>query len=344
MYFFEAQNLSNLTVPASVGLSRSSGCYHLPNPIFDEVDHRRTTNLVTAVVNAILSPFAVAANFLIIFVICKKTSLHSPSNLLLGCLAISDLLVGVVVQPSYVAYRLLENQHGFVPCSVGMLYSTGFYVCYGVSFMTLCTISCERLLALFYHLRYLTIVCRDRVMKAVLLIWFVNILLTFLQWAHNYTFRAIHLGVWVASLLIAFATQCRILPIIRHHHRQIRQFNPTSLGTRQMQIKLAINIASIIAIYFAFNLPVLIITTSHQIVSGHIESYNFYSWAETVAFINSSVNPLVCMWRVKNIRNAITGLTIGTKLNRPQVRKDKTFRDVHIDDVVLVRFRQITPQ
>ena len=338
-----ARNLT--TVSPSMGPTRDSACFHLPDPQFDAFYHRRTANLVTAAVNVILSPFAVAANFLILFIISKLSSLHTPSNLLIACLAISDILVGLVVQPSYVAYRLLENQYGFVPCSVRMLYSTGFYVCYGVSFMTLCTIGCERLLALLCHLRYLEIVCRDRVVKAVLLIWFVNISLTFLQWAHNDTFRAIHLGLWVLSLLIAVATQCRIIPIIRHHQGQIRNLNPTHCSSRQMQIKLAMNIASILTIYFALNLPVLVIAIYHQVVTKQISSYNLYSWAETVAFTNSSLNPLVCLWRVRSIRNGITGLRIWRRLQlgRRRLRNVKTPGAIPKDqDLDLVRFRQIT--
>lgn len=296
---------------------------------------------MTGVVNAVLSPFAVAANLLIVFVIYRKISLQTSSNLLLGCLAVSDFLVGLVVQPSYVAYRLLENQSGFVPCAVRKLFSTGFYVLYGVSFMTLCTISCERLLSLLYHLRYHDIVNHRRVMKTVLFIWLVNILLMFLQWANNHTFRGIHLSLWLVSLLIAASTQCRILPIIWHHQRQIRQFHSKSFA-RHMQIKLAVNIALIIAIYFAFNLPVLVITISHQIVTGHIESYNFYSWAETVAFVTSSVNPLVCFWRVRTIRSAITGYL--PKLGRNGETEDKRFRELpNGNEVALVRFLHITP-
>ena len=314
-----------------------SSCYHLLDPEFDEAYQRWTTNLVTAVVNAVLSPFAVVANIFITFVIYRKTGLQTPSNLLLGGLAVSDTLVGLLVQPSYVAYRLLENQNGFVPCAIRMLFSKAFYTCYGVSFMMLCTISCDRLIALLYHLRYRSIVNRQRVLKTVLCVWLVNILLKLLQWANNFIFRGIHLSLWLASLFIAVATQCRILPIIRHHQRQIQQLHSMS-ASRQMQIKLAINIASIIAIYCALNLPVLVIATSHEIVKSHIESYNVYSWAETVAFMTSTVNPLVCFWRVKTIRNAI-------KEFLPRLRtKEKKFGELPSNNhVVLVRFRHITP-
>ena len=156
-------------------------CFHLPDAKFDVFQQRAKTNLVTGVVNAVLWPFAVVANLLIVFVISSRASLQSPSNILLACLAISDLQVGILVQPSYVAYRLLENAHGFVPCAVRMLYSTGFYVYYGVSFTTLSAVSCERLLALIFHLRYYAYVRPGRVLKTAIFIWFVNILFTALQ-------------------------------------------------------------------------------------------------------------------------------------------------------------------
>ena len=339
MQFSTDFNLDNISIMATAPTRESAGyCFHLPDPEFDKFHQRKATNLVTGVLNAVLSPFAVTANGLIVFVIWKRTSLQTPSNVLLACLAISDILVGLFVQPGYVAYRLLENAYGFVPCAVRMFFSTGFYVCYGVSFMTLCAISCERLMAIMYPLRYLQFVRRERVLKTALFIWFINILLTFLHWAHNYVFRGIHLGMWFLSFFTAVITQFRILPIIIRHQRQIKNYHST-FSQRQMQIKLAINIASIVAIYFAFNLPVLLVTTLHQLVSvGQIDSYNFYSWAETAAFVNSSLNPLVCVWRVKKIGQAIRG--IFPKAVR---RSGEILNEIpNNDDVVLVSFKKIT--
>ena len=86
-----------------------------------------------------------------------------------------------------------------------------------------------------------------------------------------------------------------------------------------MQIKLAINIASIVAVYVMFNLPVLLVTLSHQFLFRHIDSYNFYSWTETAAFANSSLNPLVCIWRVKAIRKAIA--EVLPKLGKMEIRQ-----------------------
>ena len=337
---FSSGNFSKTTASSTVDSSNSS-CFHLLDPKFDKIHHRKATNLVTGVINAVLFPFAVIANVFIIFVISRKRSLQTPSNVLLACLAISDLFVGLVVQPSYVAFRLLENANGFVPCAVRMLYSMGFYMCYGVSFMTLCAISCERLLTLMYPLRYQEFLGGERVLKTAVFIWLVNIVLTLLQWAHNDIPKGIHLCLWLVSLFIAVVAHCRIIPIIIRHQRQINQYHSIT-SQRQMQIKLAINIASIVAIYFAFNLPVLLITKLHQIVFRRIDSYNFYSWAETAVFLNTSVNPLVCIWRVKAIRNAIRD--IFSNRRRLGGRSRKIFSEIpNNNKVFLVRFRNITP-
>ena len=73
------------------------------------------------------------------------------------------------------------------------MYSNGFYVYYDVSLMTLCAISCERLIALIYPLRYFQIVRHKRVLKTIVFIWLINMLLTSLHMVpdHKVDFRGI---------------------------------------------------------------------------------------------------------------------------------------------------------
>jgi hypothetical protein len=65
------------------------------------------------------------------------------------------------------------------------------------------------------------------------------------------------------------------------------------------------NIAYIVGIYFFFNIPVLFVTIYHQIASGSLGTYDFYSWTETIAFCNSAINPFVCIWKSRVIRKAV---------------------------------------
>lgn len=284
-------------------------CFHLPDPTFQQAQHRYRSNLITGVINAIFVPFSATTNSLVFLAILLSPSLRSaPSCLLIACLALSDFLVSVIVQPTYVAYRLNENLYGYVNCAVRVLYANVFYICYGVSFMTLSAISFERYLALRLHLRYEGLVTVKRVLLFAMFIWFLNIALTSLQWARiNTIARGLHLFSWFVSLFVAGISQFKIHLIVRRHCHQIRKQQWASSGNQnfRMQIKLAVSVAYIVGIYFLFNLPVLVVTTYHQIVNGHITSYDYYSWSETVAFLNSFFNPLVCCWRSQDIRKAV---------------------------------------
>ncbi|XP_031573076.1 melanocyte-stimulating hormone receptor-like [Actinia tenebrosa] len=281
-------------------------CFFLPDAEFEKIYLRYKSNLITAIINAVFAPVAVAANLVVAFVIFRSPHLRRPSTFLLGCLAICDLLVGLLEQPSYVAFRLLENHINYVPCSIRMLYSTGFYICYGVSFMTLSAISCERFVALALHLRYQELVTTRRVFRIVILIWSTDIVLTALQWAGiNTVIRAIHLVLWCTCLVSSGFIHYRIARIVRRHQKLIKMQQQTTSSRYKRQTKLAMNIAYIVGIYFFFNIPVLFVTIYHQIASGSLSTYDFYSWTETIAFCNSAINPFVCIWRSREIRKAV---------------------------------------
>ena len=294
---------------------KSSKCLFLPDPTFDKAETRHGSNLATAVVNCVLFPVAILFNSLVLYVICKKPSLRRPSNIFIGCLALSDLLVGLVVQPSYVAYRLGENSSNFVSCAIRMTYSFGFYICYGISFMTLSAVSCERYIALRLHLRYNEIVTTARVFKVISLIWILDILLTLFQFfglidTHNNTIiRATQLGLWMICLVMTCVVSLKTLKIVQRHRQQIAYVQKITCpsngtGAYLSQAKIAISVAYIVGVYILFNLPVLMVTIYHQLAKGEM-SYNVYSWTETIAFLNSSLNPVVCCWKHSEIRRHV---------------------------------------
>jgi len=115
-------------------------CYHLPDPTFHQASQRYTMNLVTAIINIVTAPFAVIVNALVVTAIFSCNRLRTPLNLFIACLALSDVFVGLTAQPGYITYRLMENQRRSVPCFVRIVYCAAFYVCFGVSFMTLCAV------------------------------------------------------------------------------------------------------------------------------------------------------------------------------------------------------------
>ena len=286
----------------------TSSCFHLPDPSFDRVSERFLVNLLTAIINIISSPFAVILNLLITIAIFNNTLLRTPSNLLIGCLALSDILVGLTVQPGYITFRLMENQHRTVPCFVRVMYSNAFYICCGVSFMTLTAVSYERFVAVRLYARYNNVFSSKRAVKYILAIWMFNVSLTSLQWVGiNNVSRATHLLVWFLSLLLSGAANVGMVLVWRRHRRQVQLHigHITNFQWRQRQEKLTKTVSFIVGFYLLFNIPVLFVTIYHQILKQDIKTYNHYSWAETLAFLNSCTNPSICLWKNRQIRQKI---------------------------------------
>ena len=282
-------------------------CYHLPDPTFHQASQRYTTNLVTAIINIVTAPFAVIVNALVVIAIFRCNRLRTPVNLFIACLALSDVFVGLTAQPGYITYRLMENQRRSVPCFVRIIYCTAFYVCFGVSFTTLCAVSYERFVAVRLRLSYNTFYSSRRVLKYMLGIWTLNILLASVQWAKiNRAARGTHLILWLILPLVSGATQVRILVIVRQNRRQLQvQLQVAENRQRPREVKLAKCVCVIVGIHLLSNFPVLFVTIYHQILRLDLQSYNHYSWTETLAFLNSLSNPVICLWKNRQIRQKV---------------------------------------
>ncbi|XP_078354491.1 sphingosine 1-phosphate receptor 1-like [Oculina patagonica] len=301
-----------------------SSCFHLPDPDFDKVSERFTMNLATAIINIIASPLAVISNSLIVIAIFSSSRLRTPSNLFIGCLALSDVFVGLAVQPGYICFRLMENQHRSVPCFVRVIYSNAFFVCCGVSFMTLSAVTYERLVAVRLRARYNDVFTAKRVLKFMAAIWIVNIILTSLQWAGiSDISKGIHYIIWFLCLLGSVLANIGIGLILRRHHRQLQPHSTISESIRkQRELKLTRNILFIVGVYLLFNMPLLFIKLYRLILKQDIKTYNHYSWTETLAFLNSCTNPLLCYWKSVQIRHGV--IAIPERVARHLFSSDET--------------------
>ena len=294
----------------SVNVS-SSSCFHLPDPNFHQVSQRFIVNLITAIINIATAPVAVTANTLVAMVIFSCSRLRTPSNLLISCLAVSDVLVGSTVQPGYITYRLMENDLRSVPCFVRIAYNAAFFICFGVSFMTLSAVSYERFVAVRLRVRYNEFFSSSRVVRYMVGIWLLNLALTCLTWAKiEKTVRGIHLIVWLICLFLSGATQIGILIIVRRHRQRVQVSfeGRRNVQTKLREAKLARNISVIVGIYLTLNFPVLFVLFYDDLLKLNLQTYNYYSWAETLAFLNSFTNPFICCWRNRQIRQKVKAL------------------------------------
>ena len=133
--------------------------------------------LLISAVNITLSITAFLGNILIVIALKRVSSLRPPSKLLLGCLASTEVCVGLITQPLFVAY-IMSPKHSMLCFYISILFNRLSVILGGISLSTLTAISVDRLLALLLGLRYRYVVTLRRVQSYVVSSCFFSIVTT----------------------------------------------------------------------------------------------------------------------------------------------------------------------
>ena len=167
-----------------------------------------TIVIINCILNAPLMIISVICNSLVLAAILKTPSLHSPSLMFLCSLAVSDLLVGLVAQPTYIAYELTRFSFLYQPMA------TMAVTVAGVSLSTMTVISVDRFLALRYRMRYLNVMTVHRVRYTRVSLWLLNFLVSFLAfWRVAAYYFAIAISFPIQYLLISSVSYIKIYKI-----------------------------------------------------------------------------------------------------------------------------------
>ena len=277
----------------------------------DNSSSLETIVVINCILNVPLMLTSITDNVLVLAAILRTPSLRSvPSIIFLCSLASTDFLLGLVGQPFYIANELYHSTGGPIS-KVEDFVSVS--LC-GVSLTTIPAISVDRLLALHYHMTYPNLMTTKRAMYASASLWFPSVLLACLRVAWGSEVICIFEGVCITiCFVLSFASYIKIYFIVRHHQIQIQahqqavnSFNiivniPDSnnmIISKKRALKTFIYSICMICCYLPYLSYALLRNTS---VIGDEENWSF---AETVVFLNSSVNPFLYCWCNREIRTS----------------------------------------
>ena len=147
-------------------------CYHFTTRVYFETGSSAVPYIVNASLNVLLALVTSVANTLVLWALRKNTSLHLPSKLLLGNLVLTDLGVGIAVQPMFVAFLGAKVKGFSGTCFIYASFGISVSILACVSLLTMAAISLDRYIALYFHLRYRDIVTTKRVFSVLVVIWF----------------------------------------------------------------------------------------------------------------------------------------------------------------------------
>lgn len=313
--------------------------------------------IVICVLNGVLGCIAVVFNCLTIHAIRKISSLSAgsqpalpgssalpiPLKILLISMAVSDLGVGLLVQPLTIAVYVLkikgESTLTVLYESVNTAVNTiclipGSFFTYA-SFFSVTALTIDRFLALYLHLRYKELVTRKRIVSVVILIWILSAVLSLV-----YRLRLIEtadgffIAMEVLCLVVNAAIYCKIYEVVRRHKKHLKTLQVQQETQRSDIANFAKIVRSTISTFYVFVVFLIcyIPCVTIHVASAAIrpESSGQDTWIEQVhpytgilLFLNSSLNPFIYCWKMRRIRYAIKSLILRLSVKENGQRRSQ---------------------
>ncbi|XP_077089772.1 trace amine-associated receptor 13c-like [Siphateles boraxobius] len=262
---------------------------------------------------ALLSAWTVFLNLLVIISISHFKQLHTPTNLIILSLAVTDLLVGLIVMPVD-AIKLIETCWYFGDIFCG-LFTLTLGLIISASLSNLVLIAVDRYVAVCHPLQYPQKITTIKTLLSICLSWIfclsINMAFVISSRYFDTSQRAklcfgecyfiINLSWRVTDLLISFIFPCTMiitlyLRIFYVVHQQVKVINSLMKGgkcegsvRRKSESKAALTLGIIVTVYLIFWIPYYVLSlTKTTIISS--ATMTFLLWT---LYANSGLNPLI---------------------------------------------------
>ena len=263
---------------------------------------------------------AFLGNTLILVALHKESSLHPASKLLYRNLAITDLCVGIIVEPLQVVSWISMLNEKWNICYYAKLtnFMSGLLLCV-VSLFTLAALSVDRLLALVLGIRYRQVVTLRRTYLIVVAMWILSIVLalfTLIYYWNPLSHVASRLlgTVIIVCLFTSFFSYTKIFITLRHNqhqvHNHISQGQPSqAVALTTARYKKAVYSAlwvqvTLVACYLPFFITAIVLASQRgRRVSSSV--WLASQFTATLVYLNSSFNPLLYGWKIREVRQAV---------------------------------------
>ena len=273
--------------------------------------------IVICVCNGVFCVTAIVFNSVTIHAIRKTSSLPKALKTLLLSLAVSDLGVGLLVHPLFIARLVVDMKQNTVNNPTYNITNSAYFIlallCAYASFFGVTALSVDRFLAIHFHLRYQERVTHQRVVASVMSIWAFSAFLSLVRkfWVPNDVSYKIVATVEIIWVLTTVLLNYKLYIAVQHHIHQIQALqvqqakHNEEMSNATMIRKAAVGTFYIYLVFLICWVPdicihVVIATSKNSTLITHLHHY-----AATLAYLNSSLNPLIYCWKMRHIRLAI---------------------------------------
>ena len=262
--------------------------------------------------NAFLSFTAIVLNIITMQALRKTSSLPKILKTLLLSLAVSDLGVGLLTQPLYVAILVMEIKQN--------TNSTAYYAVNKARLIQACilvfashfgvfALAVDRFLAIQLHLRYQELVTHKRVVAVVISVWVFSASMSILL--NSFRFYIMKAVIVVVCVITTGLLYCKIYASVRHHKNQIHALQVQQATQNEDMANAARLKKSSLAtfyVYFVYlvcYLPISCFPFANTVNDETPLLSHVGYFTRTLVYLNSSLNPLIYCWRMRHIRQTV---------------------------------------
>ena len=256
----------------------------------------------------------ITGNALVMWLFYKHESLRTISNRYIISLATADILVGLVINPVWIAVRYVI-QPPFISTGSEILEMLWIHTTAATTF-NLCWVSVDRFIAICFPLRYRLIVTKRTCHSSIISVWVASIVLPFsLLFVSEENMEILIIipaaTFLVPNIIVAFCYAW----IFKAARSQIRRIQDNSFQNNTVyhavkNYKALKTVGMVVGVFIASWMPCLVATIVHEVKGEdyclYVKYYNaVWPWVEAVAFTSSAINPWIYCFRNIDFREVL---------------------------------------
>ena len=304
----------------------SSGLCLGPQNLASTSSNLSAVLIARVVVNALTCPLITVLNILLLVAVKTKPQLRTKSNIALACLATTDLVVGLVLQPLQIASDISLLRGDIMFCTITFLSKTVTLSCVLASFHHLILMSAERCVAIKHPFVYETQITEVRIIMSSALAWVAAIILS----SENLLATAIVIAAETLLIILPICCNVSVYKEVRRNNKQIAA-NQVSLEAKEKLLKnkkafytTVIVLVAILLCYIPTQICVVILISFKKRIDPNIRATAIYL-ITLLPVMNSLFNPLIYAARIGYFRVAFIHLLSRKTITQAEELEMKIF-------------------
>ena len=277
--------------------------------------------LVLCSINLFPTITAIVGNAICITAIVKNPTLQTTSNMWVGALCVSDIIVGLIGQPVYYA-SLISIITGQKTRKIWLASTNGTILLTNTSFFIAYFVTVDRYVAICHPFMYARLATKKKCIFGA----FLAIVLSIPTICVN-NFAPGMIRYYIPAIMVVIVVQiivyyCRIYATILKQRRHIASVTVNSeerveYRRRSIEKRRAYTIGIIISFMLISYGPMsgvkilLEDTGSYYICRMSEKTIVAISWGQFFVLLNSAMNPIIYCFRMQDIRNAVRRMFAG---------------------------------